>query len=128
MADAVEAVRQGVEQEAPDELVGAESHDLRLAMVAIVLPAEGDFSIGHADQTRVGDGDPMGIAAEISQHLRRSAEGRLGIDHPVDPTKFAEPANEGGGLCQFDEIAEEAEITGLERGAQLVEEQPAEEA
>ena len=43
-----------------------------LAAVAIILPAEGDLAVGHADQTGVGDGDAMGVAAEIGQHLFRS--------------------------------------------------------
>ncbi len=44
MADAVEAARQDVEQEAADELVGGERHDLLAvgAVAAIVLVAEGD--------------------------------------------------------------------------------------
>src|SRR5260370_236031 len=40
VADAMEAVRQGVQQEAPDELVGRKGHDLGLAVVAVILPAE----------------------------------------------------------------------------------------
>ncbi len=47
VADAMEAVRQGVQQEAADELVGGEGHDLRLAVVAIILPAEGDRVLGQ---------------------------------------------------------------------------------
>ncbi len=47
MADAMEAVRQGVQQKAADELVGVEGHDLRLAVVAIVLPAEADFIVSE---------------------------------------------------------------------------------
>ena len=43
VADAMEAVRQGVQQEAADELVGVKGHDLGLAVVAIILPAEGDL-------------------------------------------------------------------------------------
>src|SRR5437763_5863375 len=42
MADAVEAVRQGVKQEAPDELEGVESHHLRFAVMAIILPARSE--------------------------------------------------------------------------------------
>ena len=70
----------------------------------------------------------MGVAAEIGQHLGGAAEGRLGIDDPVDPAQFAQAAGEGGGLRECGEIAEEAEFAGLEGGAQRVEEQPAEEA
>ena len=67
MTDAMEAVRQGVQQEAPDELVGRKRDDLRLAVMAIILPAEADPAFGKTDQAAVGDGDAMGIAAEISR-------------------------------------------------------------
>src|SRR5439155_26410070 len=40
VTDAMEAVRQSVKQEAPDELEGVESHHLRFAVTAIILPAE----------------------------------------------------------------------------------------
>ena len=89
MADAVEAVRQGVQQEAPDELVRLEGHDLRLAVLAIVPPSEGDFTIGDVDQPRVGDRDAMRVAAEIVQDLGRAAERRLGVDHPLDTPQLA---------------------------------------
>src|SRR5579864_4523477 len=41
VTDAMEALRKNVEQEAADELVGAERHDA-LAVRAIILVAEGD--------------------------------------------------------------------------------------
>jgi hypothetical protein len=46
---------------------------------------------------------------------------------PLDPAQFAEPAGEGDGLRKLGEIAERPEFAGLERGAQLAEEQPTEE-
>ncbi len=46
MADAMEAVRQGVQQEAPDELVGFKRHHLGLAVLAIVLPGKADLAVG----------------------------------------------------------------------------------
>src|SRR5437764_9229048 len=96
MADAVEAVRQGVKQEAADELEGVESHHLRFAVMAIILPAEADAAICQADEPRIGDGDAMRIATEISQHLLWSTEGRLGIDDPLDATDFGKATSEGG--------------------------------
>ena len=50
VADAVEAARQDVEQEAADELVGGERHDLLAvgAVAAIVLVAEGDAALVEA--------------------------------------------------------------------------------
>ena len=101
VADAMEAVRQGVQQEAPDELIGRKRHELGLAVMAIILPAEGDFGIGQADQAGVGDGDAVCVSAEIGEHLSRSAEGRLGIDHPLDPAQFAQAAVKVAGCASL---------------------------
>lgn len=75
--DAVEAVGQRVQEEAADELVGVQRHDLRPAAVAVILPAERDAVVVHADQPGIGDGDAMGVGAEIGQHLLRPAKGGL---------------------------------------------------
>src|SRR5260370_28299937 len=90
----MKAVRQGVQQEAANELVALKCHDLRLAVMAIIVPAEGNRGIGHAEEAGVGDGDAVGVAAEIGQYLSRSAEGWLGIDHPVDAAKLAQALGE----------------------------------
>ncbi len=47
MPDAVEAARQDVEQEAADELVGGQRHDLLAlaAVAAVILVAEGDAGL-----------------------------------------------------------------------------------
>ena len=82
MADAHKAVRQGVEQEAMDEFVGRKRHHLGNAAGAIVLPAETDSAVFESYEAAVGDGDPMGIAGEIGEHLLGAAERRFGKDHP----------------------------------------------
>ena len=46
VADAMEAVRQGVQQEAPDELIGCQHHHFGLAIRSIVFPGEADLAIG----------------------------------------------------------------------------------
>jgi hypothetical protein len=63
VTNAMEAVGQGVEQEAPDELVGLQTHGLYGAVVAIVLPGEGDIFVVATLDAAVGDGDAMGVAA-----------------------------------------------------------------
>ena len=57
VADAVEAVRQDVDQESADELIGGECHDLlALATIGtIVLPSEGDAGAVAGDQPAVGE-------------------------------------------------------------------------
>jgi len=47
IADAMETVRQGVQQEAPNELFGCKRHHLGLAVLAIVLSGEADRAVGE---------------------------------------------------------------------------------
>jgi hypothetical protein len=46
LADAVEAVGQGVQQKAADELGGLEGHPLGPSRVAVAAPAEADLAVG----------------------------------------------------------------------------------
>ena len=84
VTNAMEAVGQDVEQEAPDELVGLQIHGLYGAVLAIVLPGEGDMFVVAGLDAAVGDGDAMGVAAEIGENSRGSAKGLLGVDDPCD--------------------------------------------
>ena len=128
MADAVKAVRQGMQKEAPDELSGVERHRPGPAAMAIVTPAERHLAILHADQAGIGDGDAMGVAAQIGQHLFRPAEGWLGIDDPVAAPCRRQKAGEGLRVGQFGDIAEEVQLSGLEGSAQRLQKQPPEQA
>jgi len=105
VADAVEAVGQRVKKEAANELVGLELHDLCRAVLAVILPGEGDMILAEGDEPAVGDRDPMGIAAEISQDLGRPAERLLGVDDPIDAPRRSDAGGEGSGLGQGGEIA-----------------------
>ncbi len=67
-----------MEEEAADELGGFEAHELLAvaapgtSLGAVVLPAEGDgVGIGR-DEPAVGDGEPVGVAAEIGEYYQRS--------------------------------------------------------
>ena len=83
VADAHEAARQQVQQEAAQELIDRQSHEPLLVAVGGVAPAEGDVAVGESNQPAVGDGDAMGVGAEIAQHMFRSAERPFGVDDPV---------------------------------------------
>ena len=63
----------------------------------------------------VGDGDAMGVAAEIGEDLRGSAERLLGVDDPIDAPHGGQMGGEGGGIGQMREIAEEAEVARRRR-------------
>jgi hypothetical protein len=123
VANPVEAIRQGMQQETADELVGIERHQFGLAVLAIVFPGEADLAIKERDQPAVGDGDAMGVAAEITQHLFGATERRLGIDDPFDVPELVEPGGKGRGLGETGEVAEEAQLAGIECILQVLEEQ-----
>src|ERR1019366_5593680 len=82
VADAHEAFGQHVEEEAAQELGCLELHHALPAAVGIILPAEADLLSVEADEAVVGDGDAMGVAAEVAQHMFRTAEGRSYVDDP----------------------------------------------
>src|SRR6478735_11204955 len=127
MTNAVKAVRNGVKQETADELVGIERHYLLPATVAIILPTEGDAIAVHADEAGIGDGNAMGIAAEIGQHLFGSGKWRLGIDHPVDTPRFFDNVIECRRIGQVGDIAKELKLAQIVGLLQLVEKQPPEQ-
>jgi hypothetical protein len=126
MADAMESVRQGVKKEAANELVGIEGHNLRLIVVTIILPTKGGAAIDQADEAGVGYRDTMGVAAEISEYLLGSAEGRLGVDHPLGAAQRSELFGKDCWLCEVGKIAEEAQVPGIECRLQALKEQSAE--
>ena len=72
-----------MEQEAAQELVDRQGHQSLLVAVSGISPAKGDVVVGKSNEPVVGDGDPMGIVAEIAQRMFWAAEGRLGVDDPV---------------------------------------------
>jgi hypothetical protein len=75
--------------------------------VSGVSPAEGDVSVGESNQPVVGDGDAVGVGAEIAQHVFWTTEGRLGIDHPVLAEQYSEPGCEGSWFGEWSESAVE---------------------
>lgn len=81
--DSDEALRQHMQEEATQELCAQQRHVALLATTRIILPTEGDAFAVECQQAVIGNGDSMRIAAEIAQDFCRSAEGGLGVDHPV---------------------------------------------
>jgi hypothetical protein len=51
--------------------------------MGVVSPSEGNPTVGHGQESRVRDGNAVGIAGEIRQDLRGPGEGSLGINDPV---------------------------------------------
>src|SRR6516225_11640058 len=85
MADAVEALWEHMQQEAPDELVRSERHDLvpLRPLDPVVLVFERDAIGAGRNQAAVGDGHAMGVAGEIGQYSGGAGKRSFRVDHPV---------------------------------------------
>src|SRR6201984_277067 len=88
---------QNVEQEAPDELVGAERHCAvpRLSVTAVILVAEGHAALVENNEPAVRDGDAMGVAGEIGKHCLWTGEGGLGVEEPSLPLERCQTCGDG---------------------------------
>ena len=128
MTNAVKAVRNGVKQEAADELMRIERHHLLPAACSIILPSEGDAIAIDADEAGIGDGNAMGVAAEIGQHLFGAGKWRLGIDDPVDTPGFFDNAIECGRIGQAGDIGKKPKLVQVGGMLQLFKKQPPEQA
>ncbi len=81
-ADSHEPFRQHMQEEAAEEVDCVEGHDLLLAAVGIIAPAEADAIPVEGGDAVVRDGHAVGVAAEVAQHMFGSAEGKVGVDVP----------------------------------------------
>lgn len=83
VSDADKAPGQHMLAKAAQELGPGESHDALLIAVSIVFPSKAHGVTIEAEQALIADGYAVSVAAKITQHVSRSAESGLGIDHPV---------------------------------------------
>ena len=121
-----------MEQEAAQELIDSQSHEPLLVAVCGVSPAKCDVAFGECDQPGVGDGNAMGVGAEIAQHMFRTAERRLGVDDPVVSEQYPQPGSEGARMSERQELAVKLKLTSIEcvakSGDELAAEDTAEHA
>lgn len=82
VADLGKALGKNVHKEAADELVGFESHGSNAIVFFAVLPLEGNLAVLKRHQAVIGNGDTVGVAAEVVEDLNRSTKGRFGVDDP----------------------------------------------
>ena len=77
IADVMEALGQDMQKKTTDELIGGEGHDLRLVMMAIILPGETHVAVVDVSQAIIGNGDPVRIASNILRICSGPAKGGL---------------------------------------------------
>jgi hypothetical protein len=126
MTDAMKAVGQDVQKEAPDELMASEAHEASASAAAVVPVGERNACVVDGREPGIGDGGAVRIAGKIGEHALGSAEGRLGVDDERALAQGAHALGEGAGVCQRGQIAEEAEFAAAEGGGEAIKEEPAE--
>jgi hypothetical protein len=92
--DLYETGRQHVEKEATNELSRIEPHDAASVVVPGVPPAEAYLTVLEAEKSPVGDGDAMGVAGQILQHMLGSTKGRLQVDDPLSTPQASQAESE----------------------------------
>ncbi len=74
---------ENVPEEAADELRALDGHQPFLSGLAVVSGSEGNLAISQANQPLVGDGHPVGVAADIMIGLWEPPKALFGIDNPL---------------------------------------------
>ena len=83
VANADQPFGHDVKKKSAQELICGNRHDLVLAAVRIVSPAEGDAMVLKGHKSMVGDGNAMRVASQIVEDMFGAAEGWLCVDDPV---------------------------------------------
>ena len=96
VTNAMEAGGQHMDEEATDELIGCERHCFVpiASFDPIVFPLESDALVVERDQSPVGDGDAVGVARQIAQHLFGSAEWAFAVHHPFTVAQWCQERGE----------------------------------
>ena len=84
---------------------------------------EGDLIVVIGDETGVGEGDAVSVAAEVFEHGVGSGEGWLDMDVPVEITQGSQVGVKGFVIGEFLVAAEEVETMLVVGPVQLFEQQ-----
>jgi hypothetical protein len=90
VADADEAAREHMQQEATQEFIDGKSQESFFILVSGVSPSEHDLVIQEGDEPAIGNRHAMGVSAEIAQRLIGPTERRFAVDHPTRRVKLTD--------------------------------------
>jgi hypothetical protein len=90
VADADEAAREHMQQEATQEFIDGQRQESPFILVSGVSPAERDLVIQEGNEPVIGNRNAMSVSAEIAQRLVGPTERRLAVDHPSRRVKLTD--------------------------------------
>ncbi len=121
------SIRQYMQKESSDELIGLKGHHLLLIVICVITPSERNIAVFGLDDTIVADGDPVGISTEILQNTANAVEGRLAVDNPLLVIKLSSEHLGCMGITEITYSSGEDKITVLKPCFQMIEELPLEQ-
>ena len=83
VANLDKTARQHVQQKTTHELHRLQGHDLLFVAVGRIAPTEGHLAVFEAQNSSVGDGDPMRVVGQILHHVLWPGKRLFGLDHPL---------------------------------------------
>jgi hypothetical protein len=86
--------RKDVQEKATDKLLSGGRHQPLLTGSAIVPGSEGDLAIRQANQSMIGNGHPVGVAAKVMIGFLGAIKKLFGVDDPFFPFELPEEPSE----------------------------------
>ena len=116
MANLDETFRQYVQEETADKFLWGDGNGIT------ILGGEADAVVVDANESAVGDADPVGISAEVVENLLWATEGSFAVNDPIDAVELvfqlpeARWVSEVGSVCaQLKLILVVSEPKGIEK-------------
>ena len=125
MPDPLKSAGQDMQQKAANKLIDIQAHHLLARFVPVIFPVKADLAIDAIDQTLIGNGHPMRIAAKILKNLLRAAKRWLGVNYPLDLSYWSQIAGKGIGTLQCFQCVKKVQLPGIKGSLQLLQKQPA---
>ena len=72
-----------MKHEAAYKFLGRKRHRLDFVAVPVITPIKGYAVVLQLQDSVVGNGNPMSVAAEVFYDLRRTPKWRLAVRHPL---------------------------------------------
>jgi len=93
-----------------------------LIVVSGVAPTKGNLAVVEGNQSVVGDGYAVGVAAKVIEYILGAAERWFGVDDPIFSKQWPEPRGEDLGLSEWSQIAGKVQLPLLKSQLEPVDE------
>lgn len=108
----------------PNELRCRDGHHLPAVTILVIPPFERDLAILQLQDAVVGDGNTVGVSAQIFHQTRGILEGWLAVNHPLLAVAAIQQAAPVGRILQRFQLTVERELCMSQRIKKLATKQP----